>query len=212
MNPEGHLGGPAAPPRTLDPLVALLLPTVIHRLGNATQLISGLNSMLGFGDAESLEMVAGRAGDLTRAGEKAERVGYALGVLGSAQGAELLLARREPRGLEWMLDFLAEGLRREGRELAPAALPKLTPAACDGWQPPWAVARALLAAAEGPGGAGAWSLELTEAGWSLRADDPDPGAWETLREDLVRHAPEVRVLEGPGARCLFPSGWFEPWG
>ncbi len=208
MNPHGNPGGPSAPPRRLDPLVALLLPTVIHRLGNATQLISGLNSMLGFGDDESLAMVASRSDDLTRAGEKATRVGYALGVLGSAQGTELLLARREPAGLEWMLDFLAEGLRREGRELRPLVLPHLAPAAADGWQPPWAVGRVLLAASLGPDGAGRWNLELRPEGWLLTAGEPDGPAWLALQEDFARKVPAVEVLAGPGASVVFPAGWF----
>ena len=66
--------------RPLDPLVQALLPVALHQLGNATQLLTGLNAMLGFEDGHQL--LAARAGDFTRAGETIERVGWLMGGLG----------------------------------------------------------------------------------------------------------------------------------
>ena len=219
QQPNARAGAQEGQARPLDPLVELLLPSVIHRLGNATQLLTGLNSMLALGDVEGRQLVASRGQDLERAGSRATEVGYALAVLGSAQGAELLLARREREGLRWLMGFLAEALRRQGLLLSPCELPDLAPGAGDGWRPPWAVARVVLASAlhAGEGATVHWSLQAKADAWHLELASPLPAtppatveaSWERLRQDLARLAPQVRLAEGQGQACKFPLEWFQ---
>ena len=205
-----NAGGMGEGDRPLDPLVELLLPTVIHRLGNATQLLTGLNGLLALGGVDGMALVASRGPDMERAGGQASRVGYALGVLGSAQGSELLLARREAKGLEWLVDLLIEALRRKGVVLAAVKVPELAPGAGDGWRSPWAIVRVLLAAAMGAhpeGEAVEWTLDPEAEVWRLRVAEPDPDAWERLRADLARCAPELRLVDAPDYGCLLPLDW-----
>ena len=137
--------------KTPDPLVRDLMPVLIHKLGNTTQLLTGLNAMLGIDGGE--EIFVERTDDLGRASSDVHRLGYALAVLGSAGGSNLLLARRDPRGLEILLELVHASLRRNGRSLSCPAIPDLAPSALAGWQLPWALASLVhargLGAAEG---------------------------------------------------------------
>lgn len=200
--------------RELDPLVALLMPAVIHRLGNATQLLTGLNAMLAMGDQEALDMVAGRGEDLSRVGLHATHMGYALAVLGSVQGNDLLLSRREPRGLEWMVELLGEALRREGGQLGQVrgSLPDQDPAALDGWQAAWAVCRILLAGATDSTQEQSWSLRQAAPGspWQLDVPRPHPDDIEQLTRVFERRAPSLRLGACTDTRAIFelPVTWF----
>src|SRR5688572_8493459 len=96
-------------------LAAGLLPVLLHRIQNNTQLLVAVRSVL---DVAPESLTERSGADLSEAGEDAHEQGWLLGVLAGALGADLLLAREEPRGLEPMLRLLREGLRREGRDLA----------------------------------------------------------------------------------------------
>lgn len=200
--------------RELDPLVALLMPAVIHCLGNATQLLTGLNAMLAMGDQDALDMVAGRGEDLSRAGLQATHMGYALGVLGSVQGDDLLLSRREPRGLQWMVELLGEALRREGGQLGQVqgAIPDQDPAALKGWQAAWAVCRILLAGATDSTQDQSWSLQQAAPGspWMLDVPRPHPDDIEQLVLVFERLAPGLRLGACTDSRATFelPENWF----
>lgn len=96
-------------------LAAGLLPVLLHRIQNNTQLLVALRSVI----EVAPEGLTERGGeDLSAAGEDAHEQGWLLGVLAGALGADLLLSREEPRGLEPMLRLVRDGLRREGREIA----------------------------------------------------------------------------------------------
>lgn len=131
---------PVADARRVDPWVAGLLPVLLHEFNNQTQLLTGMRAVLDLGGAD--ELFFQRAGDLARAGDRARELGYALAVLGSALGANALLARREARGLRWMLDLVAIAARRREvhLEFDREPTPALAPHALDGWQAPWATA------------------------------------------------------------------------
>ena len=86
-----------------DPLGAALLPVLLHRLGNAGQLLSALRSVLGLEGGE--RALHERADDLATTAREVEELGWALAALASASGADLLLARREPRGADILLDL-----------------------------------------------------------------------------------------------------------
>ena len=200
--------------RDLDPLVALLMPAVIHRLGNATQLLTGLNAMLAMGDQDALDMVAGRGEDLSRAGMHSIHMGYALGVLGSVQGSNLLLSRREARGLEWMVELLGEALRREGGQLGvpTGPIPDQNPAAMDGWQAAWAVCRILLAGATDSTADQSWSLQQSAAGgpWLLDVPRPHPDDLEQLAMAFEGQTCGLLLGTCSEARATFelPADWF----
>ena len=81
----------------MDALTRGLLPTLLHGLGNCTQLISGFSALLEMPGGD--EMLEGRASDLGRTGDEVQRLGWLLAALSSASGAELMQTRRDPRGL-----------------------------------------------------------------------------------------------------------------
>jgi hypothetical protein len=124
----------------IDPWVAGLLPVLLHEFNNQTQLLTGMRAILEIGGAD--ELFVARADDLVRAGERTRELGYVLGVLGSALGANALQTRRDPRGLRLLLDLVAVAARRREvpLQLQLDPTPLLAPSALDGWQVPWAVA------------------------------------------------------------------------
>ena len=174
----------------MDALARALVPTLLHELANTTQLLTGLHALLGIPDAGDL--LERREGDLARAGEEAHRLGWLLGVLGASSGHDLLRARRERAGLEWMLELVTKAARKAGRPLGPGpqVLPELNGAAQpDGWTVPWAFGCAL------------WSLP-PEAPWSLE----DRG--EHLEVCGAALTPELRtaVEAAPGGVGIAASG------
>jgi hypothetical protein len=96
-------------------LAAGLLPVLLHRIQNNTQLLVALRSVL---DVAPESLTERSGADLSAAGDDAHEQGWLLGVLAGALGADLLLSREEPRGLEPMLRLVRDGLRREGRDIA----------------------------------------------------------------------------------------------
>jgi hypothetical protein len=128
------------------------LPALLHRLNNVTQVLAGVNSLVRItGPAALVE----RADDLQHAGGALAQLGWLVGALARGMGTGIGSAREDERALEWLLDLLAEALRREGRELAgPGALPRAA------FAESWELARALHAAAQAapPGSVTAWSV------------------------------------------------------
>ena len=181
--------------KTPDPLVRDLMPVLIHKLGNTTQLLTGLNAMLGIDGGE--EIFVERTDDLGRASSDVHRLGYALAVLGSAGGSNLLLARRDPRGLEILLELVHASLRRNGRSLSCPAIPDLAPSALAGWQLPWALA------SQPPRVDEAWIFGVGECEETSAATDRIlahlPGA-ETGREggEILLHLPTGWLVEPTG--------------
>ena len=131
------------PRPALDPLAAALLPVLLHKLNNTTQLLSGFATLLAMRGGQ--EMLVERTDDLAGASLSVDELGWLLAVLASACGANLLLARREARGLEILVAMLRDALRREHSVVLESCepLPQLHPAPLDGWQVPWAVGTLL---------------------------------------------------------------------
>jgi hypothetical protein len=171
-----------------DPLTAALLPVLMHRLNNATQLLLGLNSLLASGGGTHL--AERRGADLAQASQAIDEVGWLLGVLASASGADLLLARRARRGLAPVVVAVREALRRCDRELGPSAepLPDLASGIADGWQVPWGVGVWLFSSA-------IVLAERSSLDWRLRqGGDFDELACRSP-EDARRDALERRITE-----------------
>jgi len=181
-----------------DPLTRALLPVLLHKLGNATQLLTGLNAMLSLEGGE--ELFARRSPDLSRCALNLNELGWALAVVGSGAGGDLLLERREPRGLSILLGLVGEACRRGGgvRIQPPADVPALAPGTLSGWELPWAAASLLLAAGE--------ECDAERLEWSL--EPCDSGGWRmTLPGGQGLAACAGRVLPLlPGAEWSIDGG------
>ncbi len=150
-------------------LLAQALPVLLHKLANQTQLITGFHAILQMEGGESL--VEARSPDLVRAGQNVEQVGWLLAALSSGAGHNLMLARREPKGLAWTVELVHEVLQKQGVN-APGfgqPLPLLTSKAPEGWLLPWVIGCMLFEAYQAGGQQAAWTLEATsETYWTLK--------------------------------------------
>jgi hypothetical protein len=181
-----------------DPLARAILPVLLHRIGNASQLLSNLDALLETHPAALDE----RSEDLAAAGEIVDDAGWLLALLASASGARLLLERREAHGLAPLLACVRACLRREDRDLAEARapLPRLAPGVASGWELPWYLASVLyLSGRELEAGRSlAWSIERLPRAWRLactRTTDARPDVELAGIRDRVDG--DLRVLEVP---------------
>lgn len=168
-----------------DWLCAHVLPTLLHELGNHTQFLTGLRAALGLpGGAKLLH---DRAAAFAEVSAHVEDAGWMLAMLASAAGSDMLMARRERRGLGIACRFVDDALRREHRDKArldPDGTVRWPGLGNDlfsgdgGWQVPFCVASLLLAAG------------LDQASGPERAGVPG----------------EIGPLEGGGARVVLRGG------
>ena len=195
---------PASAPPLGDPLAKAMLPVLLHRVGNAAQLLTSLDALLAV-EPGALES---RADDLASARELVDEVGWLLALLASASGARLLLDRRERGGLAPLLACVRACLRREGRDLAvvEGPLPGLSPDVGDGWQLPWTIASVLYLSGSShpPRTSLRWGLELRGDVWRIRcAADRGSGS-----ERVLRLLPEARLLREDDFLVLeLPRDW-----
>ena len=171
----------------MDALAKALLPTLLHELANTTQLLTGLHALTTLPEGE--ELLATHEGELSRAGDQAQRLGWLSGVLGAAGGHDILLARREQAGLDWIVGLATKAARREDRSMpsGPSTLPRLMGCTPDGWSVPWALGSLLWQVGEESTG-GAWSLDMETDGWRLCVPGSDPS-------QVVLQVPGARVVE-----------------
>jgi len=191
------MNDPRAPRLLRDPLAEALFPVLIHRLNNATQILSSLNAVLGAEVGDSL--LGGSSKDLADASRDVHELGWLLGVLASAGGADLLLERREKQGLRILVHAVRDGLRRQGRDLEQPGggarselLPSPAPDADDGWQTPWAIGSVLWSA-------GCALARGETLRWNLAPRDgttPRDGTWILA----CAHAPAEDELTNLAAR------------
>jgi len=192
-------------------LLPWAMPILLHRLANQTQWMTGLRALAEMEDGD--RWLEAKSEELNRGGRSLQVIGWLMAVLGSGAGNNLLLARREPQGLDWMVELVQEGLQREWRQRAngPSQWPALNPSAHDGWQIPCLVAQ-FLVAAYGSGTQFANPFAWQWVNDFLEIDAPRP---ESKLEPSVLEAfswlPGVRVeaLSG-GLRLHMPREWFTP--
>lgn len=181
-----------------DPLTRALLPVLIHKLGNATQLLTGLNAMLAIDGGE--ELFEKHTPDLSRCALSLNELGWALATLGTAAGGELLMDRRDPKGLKTLVDLVCDHSRRQpgGRIHPPSCPPLLTNEALSGWEVPWAICSLLLA-----GGSDCTEESLQ---WSLALTDS--GQWELCLPagDAVQASAPSILTKIPGAEWALDAG------
>lgn len=194
---------PSPSPHVRDPLAEALFPVLVHRMNNATQILTTLGAVLDAGLEDAL--LEGSSEDLAGASHDVRELGWLLGVLASAGGANLLLERRERSGLDIVMRAVRDALRREGRDLAEApaedALPALVADVADGWQVPWAIASTLYVAgsATSPGTMLSWKIDTLDASWSLSCSWPQDTA--PKEASVQESALATRIAaELPGAR------------
>lgn len=197
-------------PSVAGPLAATLLPVLLHRMNNATQLLSTLNA-LASSDGET-HWLEERSDDLAHASETIDRTGYLLAILACACGADLLLERRVTAGLELAVEAVDQVLRREGRSLAAAALPLplLAPDVKNGWELPWTVASLLLQAGRGleQGGVLDWRFIEEDRGWVLAGAASPPDRFESIASAIERRLPEGELdVRRDGWSWRIPATW-----
>ncbi|MBK7877530.1 MAG: hypothetical protein IPJ77_17675 [Planctomycetes bacterium] len=193
-----------------DVYLRAALPALVHRVNNATQILTGLNALLGLPGGAAL--LAARSGDLDAVSELYERSGWLLGVFGSALGASTLNERRERDGLVPVLDLARELFRRQGRELAfSGALPLLAPRAGRGWEAPWTVGSwlhgALLAA---PAGACVRVSMSRDRGAVVLEDDAPFGPERARLARTIAARVEGVACDESVPRLVLAAAWFEP--
>jgi hypothetical protein len=181
-----------------------MLPVLLHRMGNAAQLLTGLDALLAV-DPGALES---RADDLASARALVDETGWLLALLASASGARMLLDRRERGGLAPLLACVRACLRREERDLdaVEGALPGLAPDVGEGWQLPWTIASFLyLAGRSGPPRSSLpWSLSAGPKVWRFSCPRAREGAFELP----LRRLPEAKLLrEGESLALEIPRSW-----
>ncbi len=194
---------PAPAELASDELASALLPVLIHRMNNATQMLSNLSSLARLGAAapSGKDWLEERAEDLVQTSDSVDEIGYLLAVLASASGANLLLERRLPRGLSWMMSAVQDLLRRDGHAVASCSrpVPDQAPGVASGWELCWAVGALLLASAKREGQA---LLGQALLGQPLQCQplQCQPLQWQWLQEDdswvLVCATTAASAVEG----------------
>lgn len=203
------LGAEARRRLARDPYLRAALPALVHRVNNATQILTGLNALLSIGGGEAL--FEARRGDLEEVSRLYDESGWLLAVFGSALGAATLNQRRERDGLAPVLGLARELARRQGKELElRAARPQLSPAAGEGWEIAWAVGSwihaGVLSAA--PGAHVVAEFRCTSAGVVLVDDAPMGSERAALAQRVHALVRGARAELDPPS-LIFASHWFE---
>ena len=183
-----------------------LLPVLIHEMNNGTQLLVGFRSLLDLPGGEVL--FAQKAGELAAGSSRLEDLGFALAVLSTAGGADMLMARRERRGLRILWELGTQALERSGPGSVhvQGAPPLIRPDALAGWEVPWAGAALLLLAAEAAD-AEDWRWRWDGASLTGRAPaavELDPAALAHIAERV----PGSRIVhDGEALRWDLAAEW-----
>ncbi|MFN0245093.1 MAG: hypothetical protein ACKVWV_19595 [Planctomycetota bacterium] len=192
------------------------MPVLLHRLNNATQILTSLNSLLALGP-DGRALFEARASDLAYASERVDELGWCLAVAASALGADLLLARRDRAGLVALVELVGEVLRRDGRALARPehALPVLCADVAHGWQLPWTFASWLWTSGSVLAGGAEleWHVAAADDRVRLVCRAPWSDAHARARDAWATRLPGARFEQaadarGPLAILSMPSAWF----
>lgn len=195
--------------RAADPFSAALLPVLMHRMNNATQLLSNLNAVLRADT--SRDWMGDRSEDLAKTGEDLHDLGYLLAVLSSAAGSDLLLSRRQPRGLEIMLGAVDDLTRREEHRIASECpLPKLAPQVHGGWELPWAFGALLWSSTRELSSEEelCWQLLDQAQSWVLIGSKSPRDQFASLQPLIQERLPEGELdVREAGWSWRIPAAW-----
>ncbi len=194
-----------------EQLAAALLPTLLHRVNNTTQLIVAVRALAAL---QPLQLPERSSHDLAHAAHESHVNGWLLGVLARGLGADLLLARENYDGLLPTLELVREALLRERCELAFAVeeLPRLCrcPDAPDSADLCASIAALLCTSAGSLGATKRVALAFVR-GAMQHALNVDAGWCAELRTtfedlDLQRRGCELRA-ESQGWSLRIPAAW-----
>jgi hypothetical protein len=194
-----------------EELAAALLPVLLHRINNTTQLLLGVRSMVESGGGP---VPARCSGDLGVAAREAHELGWLLGLLSGGLGADLLLARHESAGLAPLMRLVREGLRRAGRtvEFRSDPLPLLG-ASGHGALVCWTIALSVWNAAQRAAPARTLGVEFERhaSRWSVRGDSGADDGWLALASQAcARLAGAECSRDGQAWNLVLPGSWLEP--
>jgi hypothetical protein len=193
---------PASAPHEPDELARALVPVLLHKLNNTTQYLTALQALIGSSpdpDARSRAVSQDVFGGLHETALEVDDLGWILGLVANAAGANVLLERRERARLGALVRLVADCLRRTGRDLdAPDRELPLVAArsAREAWEAPWLAARWLYAA-------GSSLPKGSKLEWELVARSPD-------RFVLVSHAPATTDTIDLAAQVKSRHPGFDP--
>jgi hypothetical protein len=210
---QDQLQGVESDQGTADGLAAALLPVLIHRMNNATQLMTNLSALAGYGPAPGGgDWLEERAEDLASTSREIDEVGYLLAVLASASGADLLLERRCELGLSWMTRLVADALRREGRSLAGGRhpIPGQRPGVGAGWELCWALGALLMTSGMSLPSGEALEWQWLDEGdsWVLVGASESSPAFRALLARVQERLPEgVFDARSEGWSWRIPAAW-----
>lgn len=193
-----------------DPLVARLLPAVVHEVNNATQLLVGLKAMLEIPGGDRL--FAARANDLASTSTRMGDLGFAMAVLATAAGADMLMARRDPRAIEILWALAVKAVQRDagGAMEITGTPPRTRPDALDGWQLAWSAASLPILCAEA-GEALSWSWTWSDQGSLIGTAAGAHGPAQAALEGLTSRTPGLVLDCTPGRIEWIPRpDWLEP--
>ncbi len=177
---------------TSDPVAKVLLPVLVHEVNNTTQLLVGLRALLDIPGGDAL--FAERTEDLARASQRMDELGFALAVLASANGSNMLLARRDERAISILWRLAVQSLERSGE--AKVAVfgdpPLMASSALDGWQLPWSAAAVLLVASEATG-VDSWRWRWEDDGRLVGRCASDIRELEALLTAIAERVPGVSI-------------------
>lgn len=183
-----------------------LLPVLIHEMNNGTQLLVGFRSLLDIPGGEAL--FGQKASELAAGSSRLEDLGFALAVISTASGADMLMARRERRGLAILWDLAVRTLERSGehRVRVQGEPPELAPSALTGWEVPWCAAAVLLYASE-EAGVEEWRWRWDGGTLTGRSERPvtlDPA----VLGELAERVPGSRIThDGEALVWDLAAGW-----
>ncbi len=193
-----------------DPLAAALLPILLHGLNNATQVLSSLNALLALDEDGSVLTL--RAGDLAHASRQVDELGWLLALVGSASGADVLMARRERAGLRPLVACVRTTLRKESRDLErpERSLPGLATDVADGWQLPWTIGSWLWTSGQSlPAHATLeWGITAQDEHWELHCQAAGTRAHDEIVGRVKSSLPGLEGVRTANASVLrIPRPW-----
>lgn len=184
-----------------DAYLRAALPALLHRLNNATQVLTALNALATLPGGG--EMLAKRASDLADVVRVYDASGWLLATFGSALGARTLNERRDRAGLAHVVELARELARRDGRDLVVSGTaPDLDATEGDGWEPAWALGRWLHAATAAAPEHATVSVELARDAGELVVSTDAPWSDARARDAaaVVERVEGLRAIDG--GRCL----------
>jgi hypothetical protein len=190
-----------------EQVAAALLPVLLHRINNTTQLLVSVRSLLGLGG----ELPPSSSNALANAGGAAHQEGWLLGVLAGGLGADVLLARHESDGLAPVLWLVRDALRRVERDLqwSEHDVPRLVAPRDANAPPAWSICWTIASLAWHAGSRASdrrvlrIAFERDGTRYLLRGDVGADDAWLALANECCARLGSGAACSRDGAAWVF---------